>query len=371
MALYLVLEDAVAPGQSSMKAGRLIDDGQFNVVALAAAGVALVPYVELSMAPILRAWRAQVSSKTPTDLIALLLAAGLIGGGGGGGAVSSVFGRIGAVAAAAGDYDSDEVDNASAVTGATVSDALETLAAAIPPPAPVDSVFGRTGAVVAAASDYDASQVDNDSSVAGADVAAALDTLGTAVAARALASRVLTAGAGLTGGGDLSADRTFNVGANADGSITVNADDVQVGVLATDAQHGVRGGGTQHATAIAAGAAGFMSGADKTKIDALVAPSYPSVDSGTSRTLVTGDNGARIRFDAGTDVTVTIPTLGQGHRMILVQEGAGQLVLTASGVTLRYDSTTFQNRTAAAGSSVYLEWLTATIVLVVGDLELV
>lgn len=48
----------------------------------------------------------------------------------------------------------------------------------------------------------------------------------------ALAARVLTAGAGLTGGGDLSADRTFNVGQNADGSITVNADDIQLGSYA-------------------------------------------------------------------------------------------------------------------------------------------
>jgi len=43
----------------------------------------------------------------------------------------------------------------------------------------VSSVFGRTGAVVAAASDYDASQVDNDSSVTGATVKDALDTLKT------------------------------------------------------------------------------------------------------------------------------------------------------------------------------------------------
>ena len=42
----------------------------------------------------------------------------------------------------------------------------------------------------------------------------------------AVSSRILTAGSGLTGGGDLSADRTFNVGAG-DG-ITVNADDVAV-----------------------------------------------------------------------------------------------------------------------------------------------
>lgn len=42
----------------------------------------------------------------------------------------------------------------------------------------------------------------------------------------------LTAGAGLTGGGDLSADRTFNVGAGE--GITVNADDVQLADLSPD-----------------------------------------------------------------------------------------------------------------------------------------
>lgn len=79
-------------------------------------------------------------------------------------------------------------------------------------------------------------------------------------------SRLITAGAGLTGGGDLSADRTLDVVANADGSLVVNANDIQVGVLASDAQHGTRGGGTQHAAATGA-VAGFMSAADKTKLD--------------------------------------------------------------------------------------------------------
>lgn len=85
-------------------------------------------------------------------------------------------------------------------------------------------------------------------------------------------SRIVTAGAGLTGGGDLTTDRTINVVANADGSIVANADDIQVGVLATDAQHGVRGGGTQHAAAISGGAAGFLTGADKARIDAMTIP---------------------------------------------------------------------------------------------------
>jgi len=41
-------------------------------------------------------------------------------------------------------------------------------------------------------------------------------------------TRTLTAGAGLTGGGDLSANRTFDVVANADGTILVNANDLQI-----------------------------------------------------------------------------------------------------------------------------------------------
>lgn len=45
--------------------------------------------------------------------------------------------------------------------------------------APVTSIFGRVGVVVAAASDYDASQVDNDSGVTGAFVDDALNTLDT------------------------------------------------------------------------------------------------------------------------------------------------------------------------------------------------
>jgi hypothetical protein len=73
----------------------------------------------------------------------------------------------------------------------------------------------------------------------------------------------ITAGAGLTKSGN-----TLNVVAHADASIVVAADSVQVGVI-TDAQHGTRAGGTTHATVIAAGAAGFMSGSDKTKLDGI------------------------------------------------------------------------------------------------------
>lgn len=54
-----------------------------------------------------------------------------LGPGSGGGAVTSVFGRIGAVVAALNDYAASLVDNDSGVAGATVADALNTLASAL------------------------------------------------------------------------------------------------------------------------------------------------------------------------------------------------------------------------------------------------
>lgn len=151
----------------------------------------------------------------------------------------------------------------------------------------VDSVFGRTGAVVAVAGDYAASEIDNDSGVVGAQVSDALDQLDGDISTHIAdttnphsvtasqvgapsTSRALTAGAGLTGGGDLSADRTFDVVANADGSIVVNANDIQVGVLASDAQHGNLGGGSLHAAATTS-VAGFLSATDKAKLDGIAA----------------------------------------------------------------------------------------------------
>lgn len=100
-------------------------------------------------------------------------------------------------------------------------------------------------------------------------------------------TRTLTAGAGLTGGGDLSADRTFDVGANADGSIAVNATDIQVGVLASDAQHGNRGGGALHADATTV-VAGFMSAADKARVDVSASGPGASTDNAVARWDGTG-----------------------------------------------------------------------------------
>lgn len=118
-------------------------------------------------------------------------------------------------------------------------------------------------------------------------------------------TRDLIAGAGLTGGGTLAADRTFTVGAHADASIVVAADTVQVGVLATDAQHGVRGGGTQHADVIAGGASGFMDGARATKLDGLESASSLYSFNFLTATTATDPGSGNFKFDNSTVASVT------------------------------------------------------------------
>lgn len=85
-------------------------------------------------------------------------------------------------------------------------------------------------------------------------------------------SRTLTAGNGLSGGGDLSADRTFTAVA-ADASIVVSGSGIAVGVLQSDAMHGNLGRTTtMHADGTAA-TAGFFSSTAKGRHDTMVAES--------------------------------------------------------------------------------------------------
>jgi hypothetical protein len=79
------------------------------------------------------------------------------------GAVASVFGRVGAVAAASGDYTAAQVTNAVSALGAYANPAWITALAWAKitgaPAAGVSSVFTRSGAVGAASGDYTAAQV--------------------------------------------------------------------------------------------------------------------------------------------------------------------------------------------------------------------
>jgi len=161
--------------------------------------------------------------------------------------------------------------------------------------------------------------------VAGAGVSVdATDPVHPVVTAEVTAARLITAGAGLAGGGSLSADRTIDVVANPDGSIVVSSDDVRVGVLATDAQHGARGGGSLHADAVAGGNAGFLSGADKSKLDGL-----PSAAVAASRQVVAG-GGLVGGGDLTADRTFSIAANADGSIVVNADDiGVGVLASDA------------------------------------------
>lgn len=91
------------------------------------------------------------------------------------------------------------------------------------------------------------------------------DVVGThdLVVLKVAAGKPRDAGAGLV----LNAN-SLDVVANADASIVINTNDIQVGVLATDAQHGTRGGGTAlHATATTS-VSGFVALATQAEVNA-------------------------------------------------------------------------------------------------------
>ena len=146
-------------------------------------------------------------------------------------------------------------------------------------------------------------------------------------------TRSVIAGAGLTGGGQLTGDVTLNVVANADGSIVVAADDVKVGVI-SDAQHGTRGGGTLHPLA-SSGVAGFMAYAESTKLAGL--PTIPSagdlgtalVSTGTGLAPAWGNNfGAK---DLVTTGTLKSPALDSNADTDLVLKRNGVTKMTLTG----------------------------------------
>jgi len=151
-----------------------------------------------------------------------------------------------------------------------------------------------------------------------------------------LPTRQLIAGNGLTGGGDLSADRTFNAVANADGSIIVNPNDIQVGVI-SDLQHGTRGGGALHTVASAI-ASGFMSAADVIKLSAINVTNFdiiPDVASLKAINTTTYTNGQVIYLTEYRDFytldTVTVGYVPNDLVVIKPTTGPGNWIAYTEG----------------------------------------
>lgn len=91
----------------------------------------------------------------------------------------------------------------------------------------VTSFAGRVGGVNPTAGDYTGDMVDATApgGLSGATVQAILDSIGTALGARALATRTVTGGGLVSGGGDLSANRTLTVTKSSQAQAEAGTDD--------------------------------------------------------------------------------------------------------------------------------------------------
>ncbi len=144
-------------------------------------------------------------------------------------------------------------------------------------------------------------------------------------------TRILTAGAGLTGGGDLSADRSFAVGAGL--GITVNADDV---ALASS----VAGDGLTYSSgvlAVGVSGLGLGVGADAVTLASSSNPgAAASILASSAAGLLTLQNGAFVQA-AQSSATFASGFAGSGWR---VDYG----VTTASKASLEVDDLTVRGR---------------------------
>lgn len=119
--------------------------------------------------------------------------------------------------------------------------------------------------------------------------------------------------------------------------------------------HGDRGGGSLHALAVAGGAAGFMSGADKAKLDALLGASLAEIDDGNSgaAAAINWANGWNhvLTLTANAAITFTAPVNGARLLLRLVQGGGGGFNPASWPASVRWaNGNVAPVLTAAAGS---------------------
>lgn len=111
-----------------------------------------------------------------------------------------------------------------------------------------------------------------------------------------------TSGAASAGNGILYTSGVYSVKPDPEGSIVVTSAGVKVGVLANDSEHGNRGGGGLHAVATDS-TAGFLSAADKTKLDGITGGAAVASVSGSAPIVSSGGTTPAISINAATDST--------------------------------------------------------------------
>jgi hypothetical protein len=84
-------------------------------------------------------------------------------------------------------------------------------------------------------------------------------------------------------------------------------------------------------------------------------------------TLTNSDNGKVVTINSATGVSVTVPSLSVGFNCMIVQKGAGQVALSASGITInnRYGFT----KTAGTYSILTLVCISSGVYISSGDMS--
>lgn len=141
---------------------------------------------------------------------------------------------------------------------------------------------------------------------------------------RAAAARTLTAGTGLSGGGDLSADRTFTVTYGTTVGTSCQGNDSRLSDSRTP---------TSHASTHNLGGSDVIAPSSSQVATALI------TDATTARTVSDSDHGSVIRFTSSSAVTVTFPnTLRADFTCVLLRDGTGTVAWTGSSATIRNGS---------------------------------
>lgn len=275
------------------------------------------------------------------------------GGGGGGGDVASVFGRTGAVVAETGDYDVSQVTDAVATDDPRLSDARTPTAHA------ASHATGQSDAL------------------APADIGAVPT------------SRTVSAGTGLSGGGDLTANRTLAVSFGSTSSTACVGNDARLSDsrAPTGSASGDLGGTypsptvtqarglreTAGPTTLAMGAVadGQLLVRNGSSVIGATAPPVvaPINETGTTRTLSASDHGRTILCTHASGCAITVPhTLAAGTACIVRALGGAPVTVAGSGgLTVRpspgCDAEIVDGGTAA------IEVESATAAALVGELE--
>lgn len=192
----------------------------------------------------------------------------------------------------------------------------------------VDSVAGKTGVVVLVKGDVGLSDVDN-----------------TADSAKPVSTAQAAADAAVQNAAATDATTKANAAqaaAAADATTKANAAQAAAIAASTPAAH-AGAGGSAHANAVSGGAAGFMTGADKAKLDALTGWLAPTAVKTANYTAVAGD---LVRVDStAAAFTVTLPaTPADGDRVALLDVtnkcGTNAVLIAAAGSkTVEFDAT--------------------------------